>query len=139
MTNTKEPDRVSIRKSDRKDYDRLKEKDSPFFGKENKDLFILSMIIGFNSGTRLELDKKDGFVRTEYFSDKEKAIMKAIAISELNDLEILRDKEKVYSIVEEYAASGIKILKEEVFNEDFASFFKKLESDLNNKLKTYKL
>jgi dnd system-associated protein 4 len=134
MTKEKTPDRVNIRKSDKKDYDRLKEKDSPFAGCENKDLFIMSMMVGFHEGSRLELDKKEGFVRTEYFSEREKAIIKAIAINEEANLEVLRDKEYVYSIAEEYAAGGIKILKEKALGDDFANYFKRLESDLNDEL-----
>jgi dnd system-associated protein 4 len=130
MSEGKIPDRVNIRKSDRKEYDRLKEKDSPLAGRENKDLFIMAMITGFHEGSRIELDKKDGFVRTEYFSEREKAIIKAIAIQEAENLEVLRDKEKVYAIAEEYAVGGIKILKDKALGGEFANYFKRLESDL---------
>ena len=57
----KTPDRLNIRKSDRKDYNRLLEKDSPFSGKENKDLFMMALIIGFHEETRVKLDGKEGF------------------------------------------------------------------------------
>jgi len=134
MNNIKIPDRVFIRKSDRKEYDRLKEKDSPFSGSENKDLFIMAAITGFREGSRIELDKKDGFVRTEYFNEKETALIKAIAIYEEGDLEVLYNKEKVFSIAEEYATGGIKILKDKAFGGEFASYFKRLEADLNDEL-----
>lgn len=134
MSEGKIPDRVSIRKSDRKEYERLKERDSPFVKRENKDLFIMAMITGFHEGSRIELDKKDGFVRTEYFTEREKAIIKAMAIKEEENLEILHDKEKVYSIAEEYAAGGIKILKDKALGGEFASYFKKPESDLIDEL-----
>lgn len=134
MSKVKEPDRVSIRKSDRKEYDRLKEKDSPLAGRENKDLFIMAMIVGYHDGSRLELDKKDGFVRIEYFNEKEKSLIMAIAVEEEDNLEIINNKEKVYSIAEEYATSGIKILKEKVLGSEFANYFKRLEAELNDEL-----
>lgn len=135
MNKEKVVDRVNIRESDRKEYERLKERDSPFSGKENKDLFIMAMITGFHEGSRIELDKKYGFVRTEYFSEREKAIIKTIAIYEEGNLEVLNNEEKVYSIAEEYAAGGIKILKNKVFGGEFASYFKILESELIDELK----
>lgn len=126
----KEPDRLYIRKSDRKDYERLLEKDSPFVGKENKDLFMGALITGFHEGTRLKLDKKKGFFLLYHLDDKEKSIIKAIAVAEEGDLNILLDKKKVYSIAEEYAAGGIKLLKDKVFSGGYGSYIKKLESEL---------
>jgi len=126
----KEPDRLYIRKSDRKDYDRLLEKDSPLVGKENKDLFMMALITGFHEGTRVKLDKKEGFFLFYHLNDEENSIIKAIAVAEEGDLSILLDKKKVYSIAEEYAASGIKLLKDKVFSGGYGSYIRKLESEL---------
>lgn len=126
----KTPIILDIRKSDRKDYDLLKDKDSPFAGKGNKELFLMAMIIGFRNGTRVKLDTRDTFARIEYLNSKEKSIIKAIAVAEDGDLNVLLDKKKFYSIAEEYAAGGIKLLKKKVFGGEPGSYFKKLESDL---------
>jgi len=126
----KAPDRLNIRKSDRKDYDRLLEKDSPFAGKENKDLFMMALIVGFHEEIRVKLDGKEGFFLLYHLNDKENSIIKAIAVAEEGDLNILLDKKKVYSIVEEYAAGGIKLLKDKVFSGGYGSYIKKLESEL---------
>jgi len=126
----KAPDRLNIRKSDRKDYDRLLEKDSPFAGKENKDLFMMALIIGFHEETRVKLDRKEGFILLYHLNDKENSIIKAITVGEEGDLNILLDKKKVYSIAEEYAAGGIKLLKDKVFSGGYGSYIKKLESEL---------
>jgi len=104
--------------------------DGPFKGRENKELFLLAMGIGFHERSQKKLKSKEGYVRTEYLSDEEKAIIKSIAISKEGDLSILLDKKKVYSIAEEYAAAGIKILSEKVFGGEYGSYIKKLESDL---------
>ncbi len=127
---SKEPDRLYIRKSDKKDYDRLLERDSPLAGKENKVLFIMAMILGFHEGNKRELDKKEGYIRTEYLNPEEKSIIKAIAIAEEGDLNILLDKKKVYSIAEGYAAGGIRLLKDKALGGEYGSFGKKLESVL---------
>ena len=133
----KEPDRLYIRKSDRKDYDRLLEKDSPLVGKENKDLFMMALITGFHEGTRIKLDKREGFFFLYHLNDDENSIIKAIAVAEEGDLNILLDKKKVYLIVEEYAAGGIKLLKDKVFSGGYGSYIKKLESELIDEFKKF--
>ena len=133
----KAPDRLNIQKSNRKDYDRLLEKDSPFVGKENKDLFMMALIIGFHEETRVKLDRKEGFFLLYHLNDKENSIIKAIAVVKEGDLNILLDKKKVYSIVEEYAAGGIKLLKDKVFSGGYGSYIKKLESDLIDEFKKF--
>ena len=133
----KGPDRLNIRRSDRKDYARLLEKDSPFAGKENKDLFIMAMVVGFREGARVELDRKEGFIRIEYLNPNEESIIKAIAVAEEGGLDILLDKRKVYSIAEEYAAGGIKLLKDKVFSGGYGSYIKKLESELTEEYEKF--
>ena len=127
--NEKAPDRLYIRKSDRVEYSRLLEKDSPFKEKENKDLFMMAMVVGFHAGTRIGLDKKEGFIMVHYLNPKEESIIKAIAVAEEGSLDVLLDKKSVYSIAEEYAAGGIKLLKDKVFS-GYGSYVKKLESEL---------
>jgi len=123
------PDRLYVEKSAINDYDQLKGKDSPFYGRENKELFIAAMTLGFHENSKKDLSKKEGFVRTEYLTDEEKSLIKAIAIAEEGNLNVLLDKKRVFSIAEEYAAGGIKLLKERVF-EEFGSYAKRLESEL---------
>lgn len=134
----KEPDRLYIKKSDFDDYKRLiEEKDSPLHGKDNKYLFMMAMCIGFHEGIKTELpvgNKKD-YVRLEYLTDKERSIIKALAVAEEGNLDVLLDKKKVYSIAEQYAATGIKLLKDKVFSGGYGSFSKKLESELVDELK----
>ena len=121
---------LNIRKADKDDYKRLMEKDSPFAGKDDKDLFLMAMIMGFSERSRTPLDRqKDSFVRIEYLKEREKSIITAIAVADEGDLSVLADKRKVYSIAEEYAAGGIKLLKEKVLG-GYGSFIKKLESEL---------
>ena len=57
-------------------------------------------------------------------------MISALAVTEEESLDVLLDKKKVYSIAEEYAAGGIKQLKEMIFGGGYASFNKLLESEL---------
>ena len=125
-----EPDRLYVEKSDIKLYDRLKEIDSPLKGKENKELFIMSMILGFKEEGTKELNKKEGYVRTAYLTSEEKSLIRAIAIDKVGALAVLLDKKKVYSIAEQYAAYGIKLLHDQVFSGEYGTYAKKLESEL---------
>lgn len=136
MDKNKEPDRLYIRKSDFDDYKRLiEEKDSPLHGKDNKYLFMMAMCIGLHEGRRTDLDNKKDYVRLEYLTDKEKSIIKALAVAEEGNLDVLLDKKKVYSIAEQYAATGIKLLKDMIFSGGYGSFSKKLESELVDEFK----
>jgi len=132
----KEPAIIFIRESDKKHFKKLLDKDSPFSKKGNKDVFIMAMITGFKNGIKYKLVKKDpsGFFRTSYLTEKEKSLIKAIAINDQKNLLVLKDKKKVYTIAEEYAAGGVKILKDKVFSADYGSFVKKFETELTSML-----
>lgn len=130
MNNT-EPLILNIRESDRKHYDRLSQ-DGPFSGQGNKVLFMTAMIIGFLKGNRVKLDKKKDYIRTEYFREEEKLVIKAIAVCESGDLKVLADRKEVYSIAEEFAAGGIGILIEDVCGPQYGTFVKRFESQLVN-------
>lgn len=130
----KKVDRIYVDKKDLDDFNRLKEKDSPFSNSQNKDLFLAAMIIGYHEGGRIAPKNKEGYFRTEYLTNEERALIRAIAIATEADLNVLLDVQKVYSIAEEYATGGISILKAKVFSGEYGSYVKKLENEL---LRTY--
>ena len=134
--NEKEPQIVYVRKTDREIYDRLMEKDSPFSMSEikTKHLFMLAMAIGVyeRKKTGIKEGERDGagFFRTEYLSDREKSLIKAIAIADTGGFEVLLDKKKVYAIAQEYAAGGIVSLKEQALSGGIGSYSNRLEVEL---------
>jgi len=134
MTEKKKIDRIYVDKKDLADFNRLKEKDSPFTNSQNKEIFLAAMVVGYHEGGRIELKNKEGYFRTEYLTDEERALIRAIAIATEGNLNVLLDEQKVYSIAEEYATGGISILKAKAFSEEYGSYVKKLESEL---LRTY--
>ena len=124
-------DRLHIRKSDRSEYTRLLGRDSLFAGKDNKDLFMMAMITGFYNKNRITLEgQKEGYILISYLSPKELSVIRAIAIAEEGNLDILLDKERLHGIIEEYAAGGIGLLKDEVLGSDLKTYIRLLESKL---------
>ncbi len=114
----------------RKVFDDMK-KYGEFKTLENKDLFMLAVLFGYLNGKTKPLGSQDktesGFTRERYLSDKDNAILKAIAIAETGTIDIADDVPKVYAIAEKYANGGTNYLKEFVFD-DPASFTKKYAS-----------
>lgn len=134
MTEIKTIDRLFVDKRDLEDFKRLREKDSPFSKSANKDIFLAAMVVGFNEQCKMELKSKEGWMMKSYLDDRDLALIRAIAIAEDGNLNVLLDEPKVFSIAEQYAAGGIRLLKDRVFGVDFGSYSKRLESKL---LKTY--
>lgn len=134
MTEEKKVDRFYVDKRDLSDFNRLKEKDTPFAGSQNKDVFLAAMVVGYYEGARVPLKTKEGYFMKSYLKDEELALINAIAVAEEESLNVLLESQKVFSIAEEYAAGGIQLLKEKVFGGEYGSYAKKLESDL---LRTY--
>jgi len=128
------PDRLYIEREDRKKfYDKLLGEDSPIGrhrGFQNKDIFILAMCIGFQEKNRQKLDKKEGFILEDRLSEEDTTLLCSLAVFEEGDLKVLLDKQKVYSIAEEYAKGGIPILYDKVFGGGFGRFEKKFEAEL---------
>jgi len=127
-------DRLYVNK--RSEFKRLLEKDSPLVSYDYKYLFMLTLTIGFVEGRRVELgSKKEELTRIEYLDNKEKSIIKAIAVKETGSLEVLLDKKEVYTIAEEYAAGGIKLLIRKVFNGEYGNFIKRFGNEIVERLK----
>jgi hypothetical protein len=80
---------------------------------ENKTAFMVAMAYGWKNGSRLELNKRLGWVRTSYLSDTDKALMIAIAGSDPQYQEAtVADMNVIYGLAEEYARGGIAHLRE---------------------------
>ena len=122
-------DRLYIKKGDRKIYDKVLGRGSPFYGMDNKIPFLISMLIGYQEGIRIPLgSNKDGWIRVDYLDDNEKYIIQSIAIETEKNLDVLMDINKVYEIAEEYASGGLKLLQDEIFNPlNLADYEKRLE------------
>lgn len=97
-------------------YEKLtREKGSPFFGREYREIFMVAMALGFKNKSMIPLKKKIPQIPLRAFSTEEKWVIKFIAIKEEKNIEILSNLKKAYNIAEEYANGGLKILSEMVF------------------------
>ena len=85
------------------------------------------MAIGFDKGIKTPLKKgREDVVRLTYFKSEQISMIKAVAVMDAKSLEVLNDEEKIYSIAEEYANTGIKFLKPLLVSTDTSSYIKKL-------------
>ena len=128
----REPDRVCIDKYDRDLYNKIKEEDI-FSGKTAKELFLAAMAFGFKNNTRRPLKNREasGYLRTEYLSIEDRALIYAVALQEAHSEDVLSDKEEVFSIAEEFAHGGIRILHDAITSVQLGSFDKQFEKMLH--------
>jgi hypothetical protein len=132
MSKKTKVDRLYVDRKDLDDWKRLKDIDSPFAKSDNKDIFIAAMVVGYHDGSKIELGRgrKEGYFFSDNLKPNELALIRAIAVSEEGNLNVLMDESKVFSIAEQYATGGVKLLKNKVFSGEYGSYAKKLESDL---------
>jgi hypothetical protein len=132
MTEEKKPkiDRFYVERKDFDVFNSLKEKGSPFVGAHNKEIFLAAMVVGYHEGCRIELKSREGYFHEKDLTREDAALIRAIAVAEENGLNVLLDKQKVYSIAEQFAAGGISLLKAKVSSGEYGSYAKKLESEL---------
>ena len=92
--------------------------DQPF--SEAKDIFMMAVGLGVQKGKRRELEgSKEGlFFWNRLSKDLELPALRVIALSETGNVESMQDEDLVQLIAEEYANEGIRILIEEVINQD---------------------
>jgi hypothetical protein len=136
---SKEPDRLYIDKNDRKLYENIEldENGDKFFeGKTRKDQFIFAMATGFINNVHQPLDTKENFFLTKDLRREDEAIINAVALF-ANDIEILKDTEKVFKIAEEYAHAGVNILNDKIKSTVHGSFWKHYEKDLHESYNKY--
>lgn len=84
-----------------------------------KDVFMLAACLGFRARRRQELptgsNKHD--IRRTVFTDNDFAILKAIAIAETGEVEVLGRLNEILVIAEEYAHGGIYDVKAYLLDE----------------------
>jgi hypothetical protein len=111
------------------DWTDRKKSNNVFKTKDQKDLFLLAMALGYYSGLKSEVKQKQSNIRVESLSERQKWALLPIAISEKKDLLCLKNEAPMYNLAEQYANEGIKVLKSQM--DMFGlNYFKALEADL---------
>jgi len=120
MSDVSGSDRISIEASMHQFYKSLTERSnrnpeaSPFL--LMKDVFMWAVALGVQANSRRPLSGS----RTQIFhwsnlaQDIDVPALKAIAVAETGDVEVLQNEGQILRIAEEYANAGIHILKREV-------------------------
>ena len=102
---------------DAKIYDNLRKSYGLFKNLQYIDVFSIALIYGLKEGYRTPLEKKGssiGRVVESVIDNSElRYLMKIIAVDEENSLDVLLDADKYFTISEEYAKTGLKILEQD--------------------------
>ncbi len=115
-------DRVSIEPSVHELYRDLTERsrenpeNAPFL--LMKDVFMWAVALGVKAGERRPLSGSRQIFRWDQLSqDLDVPVLRAIAIADTDDVEVLKWEDQVLRIAEEYANAGIREIKEEVIDQ----------------------
>jgi hypothetical protein len=94
----------------------------------NKTVFMLCLAVGFEmQKTRPRPPRRSDAVVLSYLNDQDKALMSAIALAHTKDHTVLMDEDKVFDIIEEYAAGGLEVLVTQMeTGPDFNNYLTKL-------------
>ena len=107
MTDT--PNNLRYSKSDASIYKELTTDDlSPFAGRPYKDLLVYAAAYGYHNGIREPLERPQPNIPFTALSDQDLWILRALAIDEANELNVLQDGKTLYVPAEEYANGAVK-------------------------------
>lgn len=119
-------------------YNQFKDKiiEGSLKGRSLTEIFTLALTMGYTL-ERNELDelKKDYFIRPESFGKTLPTLIRSIAITEENNIEVLTNEEKVFIISEEYANSGIHYLSAK-YSENLDDFTEMLLREIMQKIES---
>ena len=87
---------------------------SPF--ESMKNIFMLSIFIGYNEKKRIPLgkDKELIFAWARFSPEEDVPLLRALALAETEDVEVLADQDQILTIAEEYANGGIIEIQKQV-------------------------
>jgi hypothetical protein len=123
-----EPDRLYIPRNQRETYQKIVGPGSPLEDCDARVAFMMAVATGYAHQRKTHPSgPKDGYVRTEYLRDRDRAFLCAIAVERTGSLEVLADMKKVFEIAESYAAAGASLLAEDIDNVANGPFEKRLE------------
>jgi len=128
------PALINIDKKDLELYKSLGKEVLNFGEREEKEQFLFALATGFKYHDKSELSRKHPYFRSSYLLPKDISLLRAVALFETKDVEILNNWAKIFDIAEMYAHSGIRLLFENVKNTPLGKFEKKLEEELIEKI-----
>lgn len=102
-------------KEDEVMYDEIRHSSGPFKGINLIDLFGIALVYGKQRGIRTPIGKGSTgrMIEATVRNSDIFYLMMAIAVEETGSIDVLIDKDEYFTIAEEYAKTGIKILYNE--------------------------
>lgn len=87
---------------------------SPF--ESMKNIFMLAIFIGYNEEKRIPLgkDKEMIFAWAQFSPEEDVPLVRALALAETENVEVLMDQDRILTIAEEYANGGIIEIQKQV-------------------------
>src|ERR1035437_2895956 len=123
-------DRLFIDKDDRKLYDKLDD-EALFKKKSKREQFLFAMSVGFKNSVKVSFESRDGLFHAADLKPADEALIKAIALmASDNNFEILSNKDELFTIAEQYAHGGIRILIDKIEAMSYGSYEVPYEKDL---------
>lgn len=101
----------------------------------NKSIFLLAVVKGFEYyDPSITIDRREGgYVRTEYLSHEDKALLFALFLAKGGPIHSLLNVDEVYDFAEKCAFTGFKIIKQELDTSSESELFElRKVKELNN-------
>ena len=109
-------------------------------GLKRKDQFLIAMGLGYKIGSKIPFDSgKNGLFFRQDFTEDEMALIYSLAVKDVEDIKIVSDIDKVFSIAEEYANTGFKYLMKLEKETSIENQDKEFEKMINNQIKELNL
>lgn len=109
--------RIHIDKSHHPVYKELTESEEvkqPFDSMKN--VFMLAVFIGYQQDQRIPLENRVDIFSWDVLSNDEEnvSLLRALALAETGDVEVLTDQGEILDIAEQYANAGIREIQEKI-------------------------
>jgi hypothetical protein len=93
--------------------------ESPFYQAENHDLFVFAVGYCRKYGSPQPVESEEhAFFGRSRLSEIQQNVLEAVAVSEHESAEVLRDQRQLYRLAEQLANGGVEALYQRVFESD---------------------
>lgn len=124
-------DRFYVAKNNAKFIRSLNERDNRYLKfNTNKETFFYAMTLGINNPTEIA-GNKEGLFLDANLNIQDEALLYSVVSEELDSLDELTDKNKVYGTAEKMANSGYKIIEDNVNSVSYDNLTMKLFTELD--------
>ncbi|HZJ76888.1 MAG TPA: hypothetical protein VFC70_04180 [Oscillospiraceae bacterium] len=124
-------DRFYVAKNNAKFIRSLNERDNRYLKfNTNKETFFYAMTLGINNPTEIA-GNKEGLFLDANLNIQDEALLYSVVSEDLDSLDELTDKNKVYGVAERMANSGYKIIEDNINSVSYDNLTMKLFTELD--------